>query len=578
MEAHAEAANDPRIGMVLQERYRILRKLGEGGMGAVYEGEHLVIKKRVAIKVQHPQFANNPEIVARFHREAEAATSIGHPNIIEVNDMGRFPDGAAYMVLEFLKGRDWSKDIATEGPQPLGKVVHIMSQVCDALSAAHAKGIVHRDLKPENIFLLERGNDPAFVKVVDFGISKMHESGSENRSLTQTGTALGTPYYMAPEQCQGKKDLDPRADIYSLGVIVFQALTRRYPFDDESYPMLVLKICTEPPPPLSYYRTDLPPEIQHIVSRMLAKNREERFQSCAEVKAALEPFRFVNAPPELTPNPPSLADRGPSVLAAVGPAKTPLGTAYLPDSTPGQLASSPPAYVAEPKSGKGVVIAAVGGVFALLVAAGISAGIYVAQLGSEPDVAANDGERAGAIASQPAPQPAVQPVAQVGVPTAPPVEAPVVQPPPQPAPQQTVHVRISATPANARIFLDGEDMGNPFDADVPRDPDPAPGQQPVQHLLRVEAPGYQTVEQHVSFRWDNRNLPIVLERGSGTARPRQVVAPVPTTTAQTPIQPTQQPATTTVVQRRTGQTAGAGDVFGTPQRPPDRVEQRRIFR
>src|SRR5690606_13694253 len=161
MNAHAAAQTrqDPRIGMVLQERYRILRKLGDGGMGSVYEAEHLLIKRRVAIKVLHSQFADNPGIVARFRREAEAATSIGHPNIIEVTDMGSFPDGTTYMVLEFLEGRDWAKDIATEGPQPLGKVVHIMSQVCDALSAAHAKGIVHRDLKPENIFLIQRGAD-----------------------------------------------------------------------------------------------------------------------------------------------------------------------------------------------------------------------------------------------------------------------------------------------------------------------------------------------------------------------------------------------------------------------------------
>ena len=223
---------DPRIGMVLQDRYRIVRKLGDGGMGSVYEGEHVLIKRRVAIKVLHSQFAQNPEIVARFQREAEAATSIGHPNIIEVTDMGRFPDGTAYMVLEFLDGRDWSKDIEREGPQPVGKVIHILTQVCDALTAAHAKGIVHRDLKPENIYLIERNGDTCFAKVLDFGISKIADGQAENRSLTQTGTALGTPYYMAPEQCQGKKDIDPRADINSLGVILYQALTAQYPYDD----------------------------------------------------------------------------------------------------------------------------------------------------------------------------------------------------------------------------------------------------------------------------------------------------------------------------------------------------------
>ena len=152
----AQTNQDPRLGMVLQDRYRILRKLGDGGMGSVYEGEHTGIKRRVAIKVLHAQFAHNPEIVARFRREAEAANSIGHPNIVEVTDMGSLPDGAAYMVLEFLDGRDWAARHRARGAAAPGQDVHIMSQVCDALAAAHAKGIVHRDLKPENIYLIER--------------------------------------------------------------------------------------------------------------------------------------------------------------------------------------------------------------------------------------------------------------------------------------------------------------------------------------------------------------------------------------------------------------------------------------
>jgi serine/threonine protein kinase len=150
------------------------------------------------------------------------------------------------MVLEFLEGRDWSDDIEKQGPQPAAKTIRILSQVCDALDAAHAKGIVHRDLKPENIFLITRGDNADFAKVVDFGISKFHDS--TDKSMTKTGTAMGTPYYMAPEQAQGKKDVGKSADIYSLGVILFQALTGQFPFDDESYPMLVLKICTEPAP------------------------------------------------------------------------------------------------------------------------------------------------------------------------------------------------------------------------------------------------------------------------------------------------------------------------------------------
>lgn len=293
MGEESQTQDDPKIGLVLQERYRIIRRLGEGGMGAVYEGEHLLIKRRVAIKCLHPHFAQNPEVVARFHREALAATSAGHPNIVDVTDMGRFDDGTVFMVLEYLEGRDWSDELVAQGPQPLGKTVRILAQVCDALSAAHEKGIVHRDLKPENIFLLERGDNPDFAKVLDFGISKVKDAGP-TKSMTRTGATMGTPYYMSPEQAQGKKSIDHRADIYSLGVVLFEALTGQHPFDDESIHMLILKICTDPAPSLLGFRPDLPPEIEAIVTRAIAKEPSERFANCDEFKAALWPFRDVD--------------------------------------------------------------------------------------------------------------------------------------------------------------------------------------------------------------------------------------------------------------------------------------------
>ena len=330
---------DPRIGLVLQERYRIVRKLGEGGMGAVYEGEHVLIKRRVAIKCLHAQFAQNPEIVARFHREALAATSIGHQNIIEVTDMGRFDDGSVFMVLEFLLGRDWSDDIDAHGAQPLGKVVHIIAQICDALDAAHAKGIIHRDLKPENIYLIERGGDPDFAKVLDFGISKFKDTaGGEGKGMTQTGTTLGTPYYMAPEQAQGRKDIDHRADIYSLGVMMFQALTGQYPFDDDSYPMLILKICTEPAPSLRLFRPDLPEALDGIVARLLAKNADDRYPDCGTLKAALLPYRDVHDAPIVDASAPSTSEMSASMLSGARPSaagSTPCPSRYAP--TPRRL-------------------------------------------------------------------------------------------------------------------------------------------------------------------------------------------------------------------------------------------------
>jgi serine/threonine protein kinase len=461
---------DPRAGMVLQDRYRIVRRLGGGGMGTVYEAQHLLIQKRVAIKALHPQFAAEKEMVERFRREAQAATTIGHPNIVEVNDIGTFPDGTPFMVLEFLEGRDWAHDLRDQGAQPLSKVVDILSQVCDALGVAHAIGIVHRDMKPENIFLTERGGGH-FVKVVDFGISKMFDRAETG--LTETGTTLGTPNYMSPEQCQGMKDLDGRTDIYALGVIMFKALTGQYPFDDASYPMLVLKICTEHAPQIAEYRSDLPAGLQAVLDRMLAKRREDRFATCSQLKAALEPFRQHAAAPALVANALPPSSRGPSVLAA------------------------------KPRSKSRAWLLLGGAGFVLAMAVAFVGVVVLSAMSREeevrpPPIAASHSD----VAPPPPPEP--EPVA-AQAPPPPPIEAPQA-----PA---TVHVRIAATPIEARMTLDGDPLPNPFDADVPRDADPEPGQERQYHLLRVEAPGYRTHEQQLVFRFDNMSYPIELQRG-----------------------------------------------------------------
>ncbi len=295
-----EPGPDPLIGRILHERYRIASKLGEGGMGAVYEGEHLLIRKRVAIKVLHPQFASSVDIVARFHQEALAATAIGHENIVQVSDLGRTPDGGIYMVLELLDGQDFAKLIEHEGRLSIGRVVHVVMQVCEGVQAAHDKGIIHRDLKPENIFIVKRGNDPDFAKVLDFGISKMQEGGPPSegaRASTKTGSIIGTAYYMSPEQAQGMKTIDHRTDVWSLGVILFRALTGRYPFDDDAYPMLILKICAETAPRVRSLRPDVPLALDEIVSRCLERDVAARIQSCAELRELIRPFESLTAPP-----------------------------------------------------------------------------------------------------------------------------------------------------------------------------------------------------------------------------------------------------------------------------------------
>jgi serine/threonine-protein kinase len=534
------AGPDPKIGMVLQDRYRIVRKLGEGGMGAVYEGEHVLIKRRVAIKCLHGQFATNPEIVARFHREALAATSIGHQNIIEVTDMGRFPDGSVFMVLEFLEGRDWSKDIDEQGPQPLGKVVKITSQICDALTAAHAKGIVHRDLKPENVFLIARGHDPDFVKVLDFGISKFRDSNSgPGKAMTQTGTTLGTPYYMAPEQAQGKKDIDHRADIYSLGVMTFQALTGQYPFDDESYPMLVLKICTEPPPPLRLYRPDLPKELEDLVMRMLAKDPAQRFADCAAVKAALAPFASMNDAPVVAADAPSTANRPPSMLGgqAIGH-----GATQTPDSlpaapalkatTPSQMpvaqvpiAQTPVAAHAEsvirpPTTSRTPLL--VGGVLVLALLGG-GAAIVLGGGGEETPVV-----QPTAVATL---TPSPDPTPPDPTPTEP---TPMLEPT---SAETLVAITIRTEPADAELYLDGDRIPNPFEGRLPQTTEP--------RRLEARKEGFRSLVQELVLRYE-QTVTLRMERGRGTDDRRRstqtTVAAVMTTEMQAEVAPTMEPA------------------------------------
>ncbi len=478
---------DPKIGMVLQDKYEIVGKLGEGGMGAVYEGMHVLIKRRVAIKCLHAQFATNPEIVARFRREALAATSIGHQNIIEVTDMGQFPDGTLFIVLEFLKGRDWSDDIDNHGAQPLGKVVQIMLQVCDALDAAHALGIVHRDMKPENIFLIERGGNEDFVKVLDFGISKVKDTGPGS-GMTQTGTTLGTPYYMSPEQAQGRKDVDNRADIYSLGVILFQALTGQYPFDDESYPMLVLKICTEPPPSLRTYRPDIPEAIETLVNRMLSKDREDRHASCAEVKADLLPFAQVEDAPVVVSDAPSTASMKSSMLEA---AKA--SAVAAPDASQ-QAAHTPyPSGPFEvPTTSKLPLILVAG----LLVVAG--GGLAVAFATGAFSNTADP-----VVATETGTDP------ETGTGTA--METTTME-----APVETVRIQISTVPPNAILFLDGDRMPNPFDGALPRQREP--------RRLEARAEGYQTKIQDLTLIYAG-SVRITLDRGEGTQDVSTVMAP-----------------------------------------------------
>src|SRR6478736_9200409 len=222
-------------GDIIDNKYRIVRLLGEGGMGAVYEGENVRIHRKVAIKVLHSQVASSQDAVQRFEREAQAAGRIGSEHIVEVLDLGTLPEGDRYMVMEFMDGSSLADRISERGKLPPQTTAPIVVQLLEGLRAAHDAGIIHRDLKPDNVYLLgSRGGKKDFVKILDFGISKFNTLGGEF-SMTRTGAVMGTPYYMSPEQAKGNRDVDHRADLYAVGVILYEAVAGEVPFNAETF-------------------------------------------------------------------------------------------------------------------------------------------------------------------------------------------------------------------------------------------------------------------------------------------------------------------------------------------------------
>ncbi|MGK3988169.1 serine/threonine-protein kinase [Sorangium sp. So ce136] len=278
------------LGHVIGDKYGVTAIIGEGGMGAVYEAEHLQIGRLVAVKVMHPRETQKREAVSRLEHEARIAGRIGHPNICEVYDMGRLPDGSPYLVMERLRGETLAQRIGRCGTVPPSELVDIMLQVLSALVTAHERGIVHRDLKPENIFLSERAGMLPIAKLLDFGISQA--AGVDGTmDLTRTGMVMGTPYYMAPEQARGDVELDHRLDLWAVGVILYEALTGQRPFVARNYNALLVQILTIWHRPVTELDPTIPPGLSRLVDRALAKAREERFQSAREFQEALRRFR-----------------------------------------------------------------------------------------------------------------------------------------------------------------------------------------------------------------------------------------------------------------------------------------------
>jgi eukaryotic-like serine/threonine-protein kinase len=272
------------IGTTLLGRYKVTRKIGQGGMGAVFEATHTLIGKTVAIKVLLDKYARREAVVARLKQEAQLASATKHDHIIDISDFGETEDGRTFVVMEFLDGESLAECLHREGHLPEQRILRIAQQVASALGAAHANGIVHRDVKPENVFLLKKRDNKDYVKVVDFGISKsLRASDAENEKeqvrLTQTGMVLGTPLYMSAEQARGDDNLDHRIDIYALGVIMYELGTGRVPFMGSNYLSVISQVLNDEPKPPRSLRPELSEEFEAIVMKALAKDKEQRYHS-----------------------------------------------------------------------------------------------------------------------------------------------------------------------------------------------------------------------------------------------------------------------------------------------------------
>lgn len=277
-------------GQILGGKYRVDRVLGAGGMGMVVAATHLQLEERVAIKFLLPEALQNPEAVARFGREARAAVKIRGEHVARVTDVGSFEDGAPYMVMEHLDGRDLSALLKERGAFQPWDAVDAILQACEALAEAHALGMVHRDLKPANLFMTRRPDGTPSVKVLDFGISKVANASASDNAMTKTSAVMGSPLYMSPEQMTASRDVDARTDVWAIGIVLYELLTGRAPFLAETLPEICGLILTAAPSAIRDISPSTPEPLQMAVLRCLEKDRARRFQSVSELAQALAPF------------------------------------------------------------------------------------------------------------------------------------------------------------------------------------------------------------------------------------------------------------------------------------------------
>jgi eukaryotic-like serine/threonine-protein kinase len=314
-------------GTIIEDKYRIDRMLGKGGMGAVYEGENVRIHRRVAIKILHSEVSDRADVVQRFEREAQAAGRIGSAHIVEVLDLGSLFTGERFMVMEYLDGESLGARIKKRErltPQELAPTLHAL---LEGLASAHEAHIIHRDLKPDNIYLVNAKNQPDFVKILDFGVSKFTAAEQGDLAKTSTGMIMGTPYYMSPEQVRAEQ-LDARSDLYSVGVMMYYAVTGRLPFKAQRFTELAIKITTMPAePPESIVQLD--PQFAAIIHKAMQREKEHRFQTAREFQAAIAQWMMSNS---IMPTQ--------QRLQTLPPTSIPPG--FLPDAIRASQPSSPP--------------------------------------------------------------------------------------------------------------------------------------------------------------------------------------------------------------------------------------------
>jgi serine/threonine-protein kinase len=372
VEDSINSAAGVREGDVLAGKYRVERVLGIGGMGVVVAAHHLQLDEKVALKFLLPEALDNPEAVARFAREARAAVKIKSEHVARVTDVGTLPNGAPYMVMEYLEGRDLAAWIAERGALPVEQAIEFVLQACVAVADAHALGIVHRDLKPANLFCVRRSDGYLSIKVLDFGISKMIDTGGGSApvSVTRTASLMGSPLYMSPEQMRSSKNVDALTDIWALGVILFELIAGRPAFLAGSVTELAIKVANEPAPAIRGFRPDVPNGLEIIVARCLEKDRRKRYRDVAELALALAPFAPKRAQASV--------DRISGIIQAVGLSATALDALRSPSSadnaetqlSPGTLLSVERATTGSTSKRIAVVGATVGALAVLIAIAG----------------------------------------------------------------------------------------------------------------------------------------------------------------------------------------------------------------